>query len=164
MCCFLVVAMPLLYRPVLRTMKKTAAKKVISVIRTFRNVDQVYNSIVNPITFCEITWDDLSDVLPCEKALTNMIKSMPYLGDFGQLYDTFTVDKDLVETFVSICVKLNKFEHMDAKQRSLFAIKASTFAYKLMFIIMACCGVPKTHEHMMCILDYVNFILSSISE
>jgi hypothetical protein len=145
-------------------MKKTIAKKTTSVIRTFRNVDNVYNTIVNPITFCEITWEDLSDILPFEKALTNMAKSVPYLQDIGELYDTFTIDKDIAETIVSISLKIQHIGDMDGKQRSMLAIKAYTLAYKLTFIVMACCGVPKTHEHMLCILDYVNFILSNISE
>ena len=152
-----------LSKPVLRTMKKVAAKKVKYVIRTFHNVDKVYNSIVDPITFCEITWDDMPDIFSCEKVVTNTAKSIPYLSDICELYDKFTVDKDIAETFVSICLKLQKFSEMDTKHRSMFVIKAYILAYKLTFIAMACCGVPKTHDCMVCTLDYVNFILNNIS-
>lgn len=162
---FFFEAMPLVYKPALRTtMKKAATKKVISVIRTFRSLDKVYNSIVDPITFCEITWDDMSDIIPCEKVVSNATKSVPYLGDICELYDKLTVDKDIAETFVSICLKLKQFEGLDVKQRSMFVIKAYILVYKLIFIAMACCGVPKTHDYIVCILDYVNFILSNISE
>lgn len=157
--------MSLMHKPILRKINKTAVKKVIPMIRTVRNVDHVYNEIVNPITFCEIMWNDMSDmsVLPCKKVLTNIAKSVPYLRDIGEFYDAFTGDKDIVETFVSISIKIKQFREMDRKQRLILAIKVCTFAYKLTFIVLACCGIPKTHEHMICILDYVNFILSNIS-
>jgi len=29
---------------------------------------------------------------------------------------------------------------------------------------MACCGIPKSHESIVCFLDYLNFALSTLAE
>jgi hypothetical protein len=150
----------------IRTIHKIHAptgQRVVSTVRKLRDFDKVYNSFVNPISFCEISWDDLGDNLPCDKALSFLTKSTP-CRNICELYDTFTCDKDIVECLVSLLLQFNRIEKMDIKQKSMLVMKAYCLAYKLYWIAMACCGIPKSHEAMVCILDFLNFVLGSIGE
>lgn len=138
-------------------------KKVTKVMRKVHTVDKVYNNIVNPISFFEIAWDDLPEVGPYEQYVQQFMLTIPGLDTMFGFYGDLTTDKDLIETCLAFCIKLRKVHHMSVRHKSLFVIKTYTLMYKLVWLILACCGIPKTHEHMVCILDYVNFVLSNIT-
>ena len=157
--------MPGLSKPLLKLNRvhKPASKKIITSIKKLRQFDKVYNQIVNPVSLCEISWDDMGDMLPCKSTLCNLLKATPCY-DVCEFYDTFTTDKDIVECLVSIYLKFHKLEEMDVKKKSLLVVKVTCFSYKLFWIAMACCGVPKTHDCIVCLLDYLNFMMSTICD
>jgi hypothetical protein len=153
---------------ILRAMKRSTSRRIVVALRKARDVDKVYNNVVNPVTLYEITWDDvpdvIPDVIPYEATISHFVKNVPYMHNIVELYDAFTTDKDIVETFVAIFTKLKNFETMEERKRAIYMVKVYTFLYKFAWIALACCGVPKTHDHLVCILDYVNFVLSSIAD
>jgi hypothetical protein len=157
--------MPLLQKAIRHVQKihQPSGRTIVSTVRNLRNFDKVYNTVVNPISFCEITWDDLGDMLPVDEVMSHIAKLTP-CRDICELYDTFTSDKDIVECFVSMYLKVCKFEKMDTKQKSMLVMKGYCLAYKLYWIALACCGVPKAHETFVCFLDYFNFIISTICD
>lgn len=142
---------------------KPVSKKIIQNIKKMRKLEKAYNQIVNPITLCEISWDDLGDCLPCKQFVSHFMKTTP-CGEVCEFYDTVTSDKDIIESCVSFYLKCCKIERLDDKQKSLLMVKVCCFTYKVYWIVMACCGIHKTHESIVCILDYVNFIFSNIPE
>jgi hypothetical protein len=142
---------------------KPASKKIITSIKKLRQLDNVYNQIVNPVSLCEISWDDMGDMLPCKSTLCNLLKTTP-CHVVCEFYDHFTTDKDFVECLVSVYLKFHKLEEMDVKQKSLLMVKVTCFSYKCFWIALACCGVPKTHDGFVCFLDYLNFMMSTICD
>jgi hypothetical protein len=153
-----------MYKHVLRVKHSASTKQVMSVLKKAKAIDRVYNTIMNPITAVEIAWEDLPDMIPFEPIVNKFTQTVPYLQTMFEMVDTFSVDKDMFETCICLLLKVKKMQNMNNHQRSMFCIKIFTFTYKLAWIALACFGIPKTHEHFVCILDYINFVLSNIAE
>lgn len=152
-----------MYKTLLRNADKLTVKKTLFIVKQIKNVDRTYNTITNPITFCELTTDDLSNIIPLEP-IKSMTNNIPFFQSVSSVYDNFAVDKDIAETIVTIIMRLNKFHDMDHKQKLLLVVKTYIFLYKLTWIILACLGMPKTHESITNFLDYMNFVLGTITE
>lgn len=152
-----------MYKHVLRVKQSTSTKQVMKVLKKARAIDKVYNNIINPITAVEIAWDDLPEMTPFEPIVNKFTQSVPCLQTVLEMFDTLSIDKDMFETCVDLLLKMKKLQSMNKHQRSMFCIKIYTFAYKMAWVALACCGIPKTHEHFVCVLDYINFVLSNIA-
>ena len=95
---------------------KSSGRVIVSTAKNLRKFDKVYNDFVNPISFCEMSCDDLGEMLPFQEVISHIAKLTP-CHDVCELYDTFTTDKDIVECCVSMYLKVCKIEEMIQNRR-----------------------------------------------
>jgi hypothetical protein len=145
-----------------KVLDKSSTKMIFVGIKKARDLDKVYNMVTNPITFYEITSDDIPNIIPYQDIINKLTDSIPSFNNMSIFYDTFSIDKDLVESIVSLYIKLKQVDTMDTKQKSLLVIKISSILYKIAGCLLLCLGIPKSHENLSYVFDYLNFILSTL--
>lgn len=134
-----------------------ASKKLL--VRCRRNVKRVehtYNVVTTPITFLEISFDDIPEI-PCKDVMTSVITYIPNYQNVCNLYDTLSVDKDVVESMICLYKHALRFQHMKNKDKLLYILKCMSLIYKTIIV-----HSPMHQEHTVILnfLDYMNFVIS----
>lgn len=146
-------------------MNRVVIKKVI---KTSKRFNRLYSSVSSPISFYELTSEDFPDIIPYHTVIEGGLRTIPDFDAIATFYNHFSQNKDFIESLSSIIYNLNKATtgtYYSNKRRSILILKIHSFIYKmLLFIILPCFGIHKSHEHIVCFFDYLNFLLSSIYE
>jgi hypothetical protein len=128
--------------------------------RNIKRVDNTYNVVTTPITLCEISFDDIPDQIPGRDMFTSAFSTMCRIPNFQNIYcvyDNLSVDKDIVESVVSLYRQALKFRVMNDKEKLLYILKFLSFVYKTAIVH------SPAHEHhtvVLNMLDYLNFVIS----
>lgn len=128
--------------------------------RIIKRVDHTYNVVTTPITFCEISFDDIPDQIPCREVVTCTFSTMcrnSNIQNVCNLYDNLSVDKDIVESIISLYKQVSLFDVMNDKEKLLYVLKCMSFVYKTVIVH------SPLHEHhsiFLNVLDYLNFVIS----
>jgi hypothetical protein len=125
--------------------------------RNVKKVDHAFNVVTTPITFWELSFDDLSDQIPYRDAVTSIMSYIPNFQNVSNAYDSISIDKDIVESVVSLSRQAYQFKCMKDKERMLFILKCLSLFYKTIIV-----HLPMHEEHNIILnfLDYLNFVIS----
>ena len=135
----------------------TSKRFIATCRRNVKRVDHAYNVLSTPITFCELSLDDIPDQIPCRDAMTYIVSCIPNFQNVCNVYDNLSVDKDIVESVVSLSKQAYRFQCMKDKERMLYLLKCLSLFYKTIVI-----HSPMHEEHNIILnfLDYLNFVIS----
>ena len=125
--------------------------------RNIRRLDNAYNFVTTPITFCEISLDDVSDKIPCKDMITCCVANIPNFETVHTVYDTLSVNKDILESIVALCKQSKKIKDMNDKNKVIYVLKCLSLLYKT---IIANSSFHEEHSTILNILDYLNFLIS----
>jgi hypothetical protein len=90
------------------TLKRTCAA-VMQKTKKLKGVNGIYNNVTTPITLIELSFDDIPDIIPYHKVIQDAVnKAPPFIGIIS-CYDAFAIDKDMIESIVSVSLILRKF-------------------------------------------------------
>lgn len=125
--------------------------------RSVRMVDHAYNIVTTPITFCELSFDDIPDQIPCRDMVTCLASNIPNFSNVCTVYDNVSIDKDIVESIVSLWKQSSNISCMSDKEKILYVLKCLSLLYKTLIV-----HSPLHEEHTLIlnILDYLNFMVS----
>lgn len=144
-----------------------------AIIRKAKTVNQLYERVSNPVCFAEITQahfnvisnipniPNIPNIIP-SKLMINMALSQMFgpMSFIHELYDKLSTSKDLCESTVHI-IKKKAFRRDCIKSNALYAVKIYIILYKVIWMILEMNGVPKDHNTITAVLDYVNLFMSN---
>lgn len=133
-------------------------KRFLAKCRTnVKRVDHAFNIVTTPITFCELSFDDIPDQIPCRDAVSYMMSCIPNFPNICNVYDNLSMDKDILESVVHLSKQAYQFQSMKDKERLLYVLKCVSLFYKTIVI-----HSPMHEEHNIILnfLDYLNFVIS----
>lgn len=125
--------------------------------RNVKRLDQTYSIVTTPISLIELSLDDVPDQVPYRDTITHVMSFVPGIDSISSMYDTVSVNKDILESVMSIYHQIEHFERLNDKQRLILFVKCISFVYKTVIIH------SPLHEHHTLVtnmLDYINFIVS----
>lgn len=128
--------------------------------RSARRIDHAYNVVSTPITFCELSFEDIPEQIPDRDMLNGILNTactVPNLQTVYALYDNLSVDKDIAESAVNLYMQLTKFDRMEEKQKVLYLLKWISLIYKTIIVHSP---VHEHHTIIINVLDYLNFVVS----
>ncbi len=125
--------------------------------RGARRIDHVYNVLTTPITFCELSFDDIPEVIPYREVVVSLLTCDTTLNNVCSVYDMFSVEKDIVESLVSVYKQSCRFHKLSDKEKLLLLLKFMSLLYKT---IVVHSPVHEHHTIVLNLMDYLNFVIS----
>ena len=125
--------------------------------RKAKRIDQTYNVVSTPISLFELSFDDVPDKIPYRDTITHALSSVPSIDSIASIYDTISVNKDILESVINIHQQIQQFEKLNDKQKLVLFVKCISLVYKTVIVH------SPLHEHHSLItntLDYMNFVVS----
>lgn len=141
-----------------RVVKRTFAK-VIRQAKKLKKINVAYNNVTTPITFCEISFEDVPDCIPNHRFILGLLYSMPQFNALSSCYDTFSIDKDMLESITSVLLSSRKFMSFSSKNKLLYICKGLCLLYKM---IIYNTNLHAYHNAAWVCLDYLNFVVSCL--
>lgn len=133
------------------------------VIRKAKAANRLYERASNPMSIVEITETHFSNIIPSKFIINDTIiqfsGQMPFIYEIHDLYDKLSTSKDLCEGTVQI-IKKKTLPQNNYKRKALYAIKVYIILYKTIWLILEHYGIPKDHNTITIVLDYLNFLLA----
>lgn len=125
--------------------------------RGAKKIDHVYNTLTTPITFCELSFDDVPEVTPCRDMVVSVMTCVPNINYVCSVYDTLSIEKDIVESFVSVYKQGCRFDKLSDKEKLMLLLKFMSLFYKT---IVVHSPVHEHHTIVLNLMDYLNFVIS----
>lgn len=122
------------------------------VIRKAKAANRLYERASNPMSIAEITETHFPNII-------HFSGQMPFIYEIHELYDKLSTSKDLCESTVQI-IKKKCLQQNNYKRKALYAIKVYIVLYKTIWLILEHYGIPKDHNTITIVLDYLNFVLA----
>lgn len=139
-------------------LKRTCAA-VMQKAKKLKGVNGIYNNVTTPITLVELSFDDVPDMIPYHKVIQDTFTNVPQFIGVVSCYDAFAIDKDMIESIVSVSLNLRKFVKLSDKNKVLFICKTLCLVYKT---IIYNTNLHAYHNAALVCLDYLNFVISCI--
>lgn len=133
------------------------------VIRKARVANRLYERASNPMSIAEITETHFPNIIQSNFIINDTINAlssqMPFIYEVHDLYNKMSTSKELCEGTVQI-IKKKCLQQNNYKRKALYAIKVYIVLYKTIWLILGHYGIPKDHNTITIVLDYLNFVLA----
>lgn len=139
-------------------LRRTCAN-VLRKTRKLKQLNIAFNNVTTPINFCELSFEDIPDYVPYHRLIMNVLNKVPNLNVIGSCYDTFAIDKDMIENIMCVLLNTRKFAKLSDKNKLLTMCKIVCLIYKLLVYNT---NLHTNHTDAVVGLDYINFVFSCI--
>lgn len=133
------------------------------VIRNARVANRVYERASNPMSIAEITETHFPNIIQSNFVINGTINTlssqMPFIYEIHDLCNKVSTSKELCEGAVQI-IKKKCLQQNNYKKKVLYAVKIYIILYKTIWLILEHNGIPKDHNTITIVLDYLNFLLA----
>lgn len=140
-----------------RTIGTNNMKRIIYMSRKTKKVNNIFELINNPISFCEMTDQYFPHSMPVP--FHHLLKHL-FVDNWFSFNDFCNV-KDVAESTVHTCKRVMT-QRSSLKQRLILFLKIYVFMYKISWFILGDYAIHKDHQSLTIILDYLNYFIGLI--